>query len=38
MLRSALLGWPDLNIWRAIEADPTEAARAALSFMKRVFS
>ncbi|WP_127599294.1 sugar phosphate isomerase/epimerase family protein [Nitratireductor alexandrii] len=28
----------DLNIWRAIEADPTEAARAALSFMKRVFA
>ncbi|MEQ8448661.1 MAG: sugar phosphate isomerase/epimerase family protein [Nitratireductor sp.] len=28
----------DLNIWRAIEADPTEAAHAALSFIKRVFS
>lgn len=28
----------DLNIWRAIEAEPTEAARAALAFMKRVLS
>ena len=25
---------PDLNIWRPIEADPTEAARQALAFLK----
>lgn len=28
----------DVNIWRNIEADPTEAARATLSFMQRIFS
>ncbi len=27
----------DVNIWRAIESDPTKAARAALSFMREVF-
>tara|TARA_R110002020_G_scaffold5841_1_gene23938 strand:+ start:4896 stop:5732 length:837 start_codon:yes stop_codon:yes gene_type:complete len=27
----------DVNIWRAIEPDPTEAARQALDFMKRTF-
>ena len=27
----------DLNIWRAIEADPTEAARQALDFMRATF-
>jgi len=27
----------DLNIWRAIEADPTSAARRTLAFMKAVF-
>ncbi|MVS98907.1 sugar phosphate isomerase/epimerase family protein [Devosia marina] len=28
----------DVNIWRNIEADPTEAARTTLSFMQRTFS
>ena len=28
----------DVNIWRAIEPDPTEAARQALHFMKRTFA
>jgi D-psicose/D-tagatose/L-ribulose 3-epimerase len=28
----------DVNIWRNIEADPTEAARVTLSFMQRTFS
>ncbi|MDA4845772.1 sugar phosphate isomerase/epimerase family protein [Hoeflea poritis] len=27
----------DLNIWRALEPDPTEAARQALAFMKATF-
>lgn len=27
----------DVNIWRNIETDPTEAARATLSFMQRTF-
>lgn len=28
----------DVNIWRNIETDPTEAARTTLSFMQRTFS
>lgn len=28
----------DVNIWRNIESDPTEAARATLSFMRRTFA
>ena len=28
----------DVNIWRRIEPDPTEAARQTLAFMKRVFA
>lgn len=28
----------DVNIWRAIEPDPTEAARQALAYMRKVFS
>ena len=28
----------DVKVWRAIEPDPTEAARQTLDFMQRVFA